>query len=410
MYLITILKTSIKLRIVLLILFITSGLLGFSQSSNQDKNYLKYYNKIEKLYNNNKYYKLHIQTIRALNTYPKDKWFNYLYSYSLYYSREHKKIKKKYINKNILDNIFLYLQKSKPLQKTSNKFSRSLQKVLYKKSKELWENGEFNKSLPYLSFWFKYYDNSNKYYKNIFSENVQDDLFNFGKRLFLSNKKEKAKIIFDWMLSTFYKSNFKCKYIGTNGYNKDSYIFNEYKSPMYCLANTAKNISYLSQNEKQLIYLHNLVRMDPKLFNNTYVKTFYEKNPRKSNSSYAKSLVRDLNNSESQQFLYSNKNLFNAAEFHANDIGKAGTTGHTSTDGSDFGTRLNKFGAKGFMAENCSYGNDDALRIIMQLLIDNNVESLGHRINILNNIYSKIGVAIRPHKKWGANAVLDYQK
>jgi len=45
--------------------------------------------------------------------------------------------------------------------------------------------------------------------------------------------------------------------------------------------------------------------------------------------------------------------------------------------------------------------------IVLQLLIDHDVPSLGHRINCLNKDYSKIGVSVQNHLKWDTCAVID---
>jgi uncharacterized protein YkwD len=50
---------------------------------------------------------------------------------------------------------------------------------------------------------------------------------------------------------------------------------------------------------------------------------------------------------------------------------------------------------------------DTGKDIILQLLIDDDVPSLGHRINCLNKEYTKIGVSVQPHKKWDTCAVID---
>ena len=60
-----------------------------------------------------------------------------------------------------------------------------------------------------------------------------------------------------------------------------------------------------------------------------------------------------------------------------------------------------------FNGECCDYGHNNALDIIMSLLIDEGISSLGHR-NICLSSYSKIGVAIQPHKLYGYNAVMDF--
>jgi uncharacterized protein YkwD len=44
----------------------------------------------------------------------------------------------------------------------------------------------------------------------------------------------------------------------------------------------------------------------------------------------------------------------------------------------------------------------------MQLLIDDGIESLGHRKNILEPKYQWIGIAIEPHKTYRTNCVMDF--
>ena len=56
--------------------------------------------------------------------------------------------------------------------------------------------------------------------------------------------------------------------------------------------------------------------------------------------------------------------------------------------------------------ECCQYGTDNALGVVMQLLIDEGIESLGHR-KILMGDYTLIGVAMRPHIAYRVNTVLD---
>ena len=48
---------------------------------------------------------------------------------------------------------------------------------------------------------------------------------------------------------------------------------------------------------------------------------------------------------------------------------------------------------------------NDALSILMALLIDQNVSSLGHRFLCLSE-YGRLGVSIQPHTGYGYNAVL----
>ena len=48
------------------------------------------------------------------------------------------------------------------------------------------------------------------------------------------------------------------------------------------------------------------------------------------------------------------------------------------------------------------------LSIVITLLIDDGIKGLGHRKNILNESYNSVGVAIRPHKSYRVNCVIDF--
>jgi uncharacterized protein YkwD len=55
-----------------------------------------------------------------------------------------------------------------------------------------------------------------------------------------------------------------------------------------------------------------------------------------------------------------------AAFDHCADMGPSGATGHTGTDGSAMSDRISRYGTWATTAgENISYGNDDALEIVM---------------------------------------------
>ena len=107
--------------------------------------------------------------------------------------------------------------------------------------------------------------------------------------------------------------------------------------------------------------------------------------------------------------LLPDEGLYKASKYHAKDSGKKGIVGHTSSDGTSFSDRLPKY-VKGWnrIAENCSYGYNSAVDIVSQLLLDENVPSLGHRKSILNVELQYIGVSIQPHKKYRFNCVMDF--
>jgi len=181
-------------------------------------------------------------------------------------------------------------------------------------------------------------------------------------------------------------------------------LYKQWNADVVAKANTAKNVSYLTDQEKRVIYLCNLARLDGKLFSETYLKDY---NSNKSNS-YVKSLYSDLAEIKNLPVLLPSENLTKAARYHAIDMGDNGKTGHNSSDGTRFATRVRSYSKGGYIAENCSYGYNDALNIVMQLLIDDGVPSLGHRINILSTNYTAVGVAIEPHTGYSYNCVMDF--
>ncbi|MDQ3192064.1 MAG: CAP domain-containing protein [Bacteroidota bacterium] len=170
-------------------------------------------------------------------------------------------------------------------------------------------------------------------------------------------------------------------------------------------ANTAKNLNYLTLQEKEIIFYSNLARINGALFVETFLEDFLKRNNIKNNK-WIISLKKDLKASPSLIALMPTKDLHEAALSHAKKSGNTGQAGHQN-----FNSRtkilLKKYIGIG---ENCDYGNANGLFIVMSLLIDENVESLGHRKNILNPEYIYTGASIQKHKRHGFNGVILYGK
>ena len=90
---------------------------------------------------------------------------------------------------------------------------------------------------------------------------------------------------------------------------------------------------------------------------------------------------------------------------HAIESGKTGHTGHK-----DFKQRFEPYMGNPYqhVGENCSYGYDTAIDIVITLLIDEGIKDVGHRKNILNESFNSVGVSIRPHKRYRNNCVIDF--
>ena len=88
-------------------------------------------------------------------------------------------------------------------------------------------------------------------------------------------------------------------------------------------------------------------------------------------------------------------------------MGRVGKKGHRSANQKSFDERMKKFRVKyKKIKENNQYGYPDALSIVIDLLIDDDKESLIHRKTILHKDLIYIGVGIRAHKKYKINTSL----
>jgi len=185
-------------------------------------------------------------------------------------------------------------------------------------------------------------------------------------------------------------------------FSQYNYQFTEWENEILKKANTCEQCSYMTNTEKEVVWLCNLARTDGSLFIKTFLAQYLETNS--AEDSYLESLVTDLKAVNNLPLLMPDKELFLVAKGHATKSGKTGHVGHKY-----FNTRmeplLKRFSA---VAENCDYGNSSALEIVLSLLIDEDVPSLGHRKNILNKAYTFVGVSIQDHSIYGKNCVMDF--
>ena len=133
-------------------------------------------------------------------------------------------------------------------------------------------------------------------------------------------------------------------------------------------ANTAKSVDYMTDEEKRVIFITNLARMNGTLFATTILDPFLEGEPK---TKYTRSLQRDLSKLKGLQPLYPEKDLYNIAYEHAVKSGKRGSVGHQ-----DFDRRFKSVMGKYIkVAENCAYGFEKGATNALQLLIDEGVSN-----------------------------------
>jgi uncharacterized protein YkwD len=177
-----------------------------------------------------------------------------------------------------------------------------------------------------------------------------------------------------------------------------SSFLRQYPEAVLQECNTASKFSAMSQQEKDVVLLTNLVRKDPKKFSevfiDAYVSTseFYE-----SSNPYVISLKRDLQTRKPAAVLQVHNTLNKTAREHAVYCGTTGHMGHHGFDGRS--KTVAKFLKHLLLGENCGYVRTEALDFVMDLLIDESIRDVGHRKNILHPKFTTIGVAIQPFKK-----------
>jgi len=168
--------------------------------------------------------------------------------------------------------------------------------------------------------------------------------------------------------------------------------------------NTATDIEYLNEEEKKVILFMNMARYDGPLFAETFLSAYMQENHLERNS-YTRSLHRDLKKINQLVPLRPEEDLTAVAQGHALKSGEKGSTGHAG-----FKKRFEPLMGNPYshVGENCSYGYEQAIDIVISLLIDEGVKELGHRHNILAPDFNTIGIAIRPHKTYRTNCVMDF--
>jgi uncharacterized protein YkwD len=195
------------------------------------------------------------------------------------------------------------------------------------------------------------------------------------------------------------------------GKTTQSYPFDKWDAATLEKANTAKDASYLSAEEKSVIFYCNLARLKPDVFSKTYLAKYIDSTKMKS-SSFIASLKNDLEaKGKPVEVLTPKQDLYDEASNHALDLGKTGKKGEFTADGKSLSFRMAKFkGVYGGVVENCDYGNNKALAIVISMLIDEGNASITSRRNILNKDHKYAGISIKEHKKEKWCAVMDFGK
>jgi uncharacterized protein YkwD len=190
-------------------------------------------------------------------------------------------------------------------------------------------------------------------------------------------------------------------FAGLSSFTTSSPETESWTSQELSAANTAVNIAYMDSTERDIILYCNLARMYPAKFSRLEVADYIgsvEQPEQYKNSANKRTLMNDLAHSKATTALLPDSALEQMANCFQLELAASGNTGHDR-----------KNCTEDYMAENCSFGKYRAKDIVLQLLIDEGVASLGHRKNILNPAYTKLGVAFGDHKKYRKCTVMDFR-
>lgn len=181
---------------------------------------------------------------------------------------------------------------------------------------------------------------------------------------------------------------------------------------------TARNVDYLSEIEKDVVLEMNKARSNPSLYAELYItprlkkfngKTYNGILLTQEGSAVVEECAKYMTKLKPLSILNAEKGLSLAAQKHSSTQGETAQTGHTGVDGSTPFKRIEKYGTYKTAGENIAYGTNSGLEIVVQLLIDDGVSSRGHRKNILNAQFDATGVGYtKKHKTYGSVCVITY--
>ncbi len=184
--------------------------------------------------------------------------------------------------------------------------------------------------------------------------------------------------------------------------------------------NTAKGADYLSEDEKNMVLAMNLIRYDPPKYSKLYVYPrlqyfdgtlfrFPGRTPTRTKEGIeaVRELYMELLDTSPMPLFHPSPGMSRASKDHARYMKRTGDMSHEGQGG--MSARVSKYGQwQGGMAENLHWGTSNAHEAIMSLMIDDSVKNRGHRKNMLNPSYTKVGVGIEEHPRYRISYVINY--
>lgn len=177
---------------------------------------------------------------------------------------------------------------------------------------------------------------------------------------------------------------------------------------------------YLSPMERELVDEMNMARTNPKQYADYLVmlRKYYHGDliqvpgeiaiQTREGVSGIDEAIQFLRTVQPVPALVPSPGMSRAARDHVQDQGPAGLLGHRGTDGSHSGMRLNRYGEWLYRTgENIAYGRRQVRRILINQIIDDGIKSRGHRANLFNPDFKRVGVACGEHLNYRWMCVMD---
>ena len=180
------------------------------------------------------------------------------------------------------------------------------------------------------------------------------------------------------------------------------------------LLDTARNVDYLTEEEKNVVLELNMARNNPAKYAEMYIVPRLEwfidddryrvpgstTTTRTNHTNTRPAVISAINIMSRLPAglvpLTPSRGMSLAARDHTLDIGPKGLQGHTGSDRSSDSQRLARYGRRiGGGGETLSYGRDTAREVVIQLL-----QSTGHRNIIMNGSYRYTGLSMGIHSVW----------
>ena len=179
--------------------------------------------------------------------------------------------------------------------------------------------------------------------------------------------------------------------------------------------------TYLSETEHELVSEMNLARLQPRQYAEYLVelRKYYNNDDlieepgriairTREGVSGIDEAIQYLQTVKSAPALVPSPGMSRAARDHVMDQGPAGLTEHRGTDGSHHGKRLNRYGEWLYRTgENIAYGPREARRVVINQIIDDGISGRGHRLNLFNPEYRRVGVACGEHMNYRYMCVME---